>query len=100
MWSICRRDRTRTEIGTASNAVKSFELFKNLLRGQPRTAHEVKTSNTRDTHVIVRAPTVIKTWGDAVRRESLAACYGQNTVIDGYYASISRAMAFVCRLNH
>ena len=41
----------------------------------------VKTCNTRETHVIIRVPAVIKTWGDAVRRESLGVCLGQSTVI-------------------
>ena len=39
------------------------------------------TWNTRETHVIIRVPAVIKTCGDAVRRESLEACPGQSTVI-------------------
>ena len=41
----------------------------------------VKTCNTRETHVIIRVLAVIKTWGDAVRRESLGVCHGQSTVI-------------------
>ena len=41
----------------------------------------VKTCNTRETHVIIRVPAVIKTWGDAVRRERLGVCLGQSTVI-------------------
>ena len=68
-------------MGTASDAAKSFELPKIFARGQPRVAHVVKTCNTRETHVIIRVPTVIKTWGDAVRRESLGVCLGQSTVI-------------------
>ena len=51
-------------------AAKSFELFKTFYRGQPRVAHVVKTCNTRETHVIIRVAAVIKTWADAVRRES------------------------------
>ena len=39
------------------------------------------TWDTRETHLIIRVPAVIKTWGDAVRRESLEACPGQSTVI-------------------
>ena len=30
---------------------------------------------------MIRVPAVIKTWGDAVRRESLGICHGQSTVI-------------------
>ena len=37
--------------------------------------------STRETHVIILVTAVIKTWGDAVRRESLGICYGQSTVI-------------------
>ena len=64
----------------ASDAAKSFELLK-IARGQPRVAHVVKTCNTRETRVKIRVPTVIKTWGDAVRRESLGVRLGQSTVI-------------------
>ena len=39
------------------------------------------TWNMRESHVIIRVPAVIKTWGDAVRRESLGVCLGQTTVI-------------------
>ena len=81
LQSIYRRGRTRRKIRTASDAAKSFELLKILARGQPRVAHVVKTCNTRETHVIIRVPAVIKTWGDAVRRESLGVCLGQSTVI-------------------
>ena len=44
----CRRDRTWWKIGTASDAEYSFELLKTLERGQARTAHVVRTWNTRD----------------------------------------------------
>ena len=81
LQSICRRGRTRRKIGTASDAAKSFELLKSLARGQPRVTHVVKTCNIRETHVIIRVPTVIKTWGDAIRRESLGVRLGQSTVI-------------------
>ena len=40
----------------------------------------VQTCNTRGTHVIIRVPAVIKTWGDAVRRESSGVCHGQSTI--------------------
>ena len=53
----------------ASDMAKSFELLEILARGQPRAAHVVKMCNTRETHVVVHVPAVIKTWGDAVRRE-------------------------------
>ena len=76
-----RRDRRRRKIGTASDAAKSFELLKILAREQPRVAHVVKTCNTRETHMISRVPAVIKTLGDAVRRERLGSCHGQSTVI-------------------
>ena len=69
------------KIRTASEAAKSFELLKILARRQPRLAHVVKTCNTSETHVIIRVPAVIKTWGDAVRCESLGICHGQSTVI-------------------
>ena len=69
------------KIGTASDAAKSFELLKILARGQPRVAHVIKMCNTRETHVIIRVPAVIKTWRVAVRRESLGVCHGQSTVI-------------------
>ncbi|XP_052255185.1 transient receptor potential cation channel subfamily M member 2-like [Dreissena polymorpha] len=39
------------------------------------------TCNTRESHVIIRVPAVIKTLEHAVRRESLAGCNGQSTVI-------------------
>ena len=78
---IYRRGRMRGKIGTASDVAKSFELLKILARGQPRVAHVVKTCNTRQTHVIIRVPAVIKTWGEVVRRESLGVCHGQSTVI-------------------
>ena len=81
LQSIYRHGRTRGKIGTASDVAKSFELLKILAHGQPRVAHVVKTCNTRETHVIIRVPAVIKTWGDAVRRESLGICHGQSTVI-------------------
>ena len=60
---------------------KKLWTAQNLACGQPRAAHVVKTCNTRETHVIIRVPAVIKTWGDAVRRESLGVCHGQSTVI-------------------
>ena len=60
---------------------KNFELLKILARGQPRAAHVLKTCNKRETQVIIRVPAVIKTWGDAVRRDSLGVCHGQGTVI-------------------
>ena len=69
------------KIGTALGAAKHFELLKLLAHGQLRVAHVVKTCNTREAHVIIRVPAVIKTWGDAVRRESLGICHGQSTVI-------------------
>ena len=71
----------RGKIRTASDAAKSFELLKILARGQPRAAHVVKMCNTSETHVIIRVSAVIKTWGDAVRRESLGVCHEQSTVI-------------------
>ena len=58
------------KIGTALDVVKSFELLKILARRKPWAAHVVKRCNTRETHVIIRVPAVIKTWGDAVRRET------------------------------
>ena len=64
-----------------SDAVKSFELLKTFYRVRPRVAQVVKTCNTREAHVIVRVPAVIKTWLDAVRRKSLAVCHDQSTVI-------------------
>ena len=60
---------------------KVLNCFKILARGQPRLAHVVKTCNTRETHVIIRVPDVIKTLGDAVRRESLGVRHGQSMVI-------------------
>ena len=81
LQSIYRRGRARGKMGTASDAAKSFELLKILAHGQSRVAHVAKTCNTRETHVIVRVPAVIKTWGDAVRREGLGVCHGQSTVI-------------------
>ena len=65
----------------APDTAKSFELLKILARGQPRVTHVIKTCNTRETHVIIRVPVVIKTWGDAVRPESLGVRLGQSTVI-------------------
>ena len=76
-----RLGSARGKIGTASDAAKSFELLKILARGQPRPAQVVRTRNTRETCVIIRVPAVIKTWGDAVRRESLGVWHGQSTVI-------------------
>ena len=78
---VDRRGRTWGKIKTASYTTKCFELLKILARGQPRAAHEAKTCNPRETHVIIRVPTVIKTCGDAVGRESLGVCHGQSTVI-------------------
>ena len=69
------------KIGTASDAAKSFELLKILARGQPQVAHVVKMCNTCETHMMIRVPAVIKTWGDTVRRKSLGVCHGQSTVI-------------------
>ena len=71
----------RGKNGTALDVVKSFELLKTLAGGQPRAAHVVKTCNTRETHMVLRVLAVIKTWGDAVRRESLGVCHRQSTVI-------------------
>ena len=68
-------------MGKASDAAKSFELLKILARGQPWLAHMVKTCNTCETHVIIHVPAVIKTWEDAVRRESLGTCHRRSTVI-------------------
>ena len=56
-------------------------MLKILARGKPRVAHVEKTCNTREIHVIIRGPAVIKTWEDAVRGESLAVCHGHSTVI-------------------
>ena len=56
----CRRGRTWGKIGTASDAEESIELLKTLARGQARTAHVVRTCNTRETHVIIRVSTVNK----------------------------------------
>jgi len=56
---------------------KRFKLLKCLAHRQPRAIHVVKTCNTLETHVIIRVPAVIKTWGDALRREGR----GQSTVI-------------------
>ena len=78
LQSIYRRGRTRGKIGRGK---KSFELLKSLAHGQPRAAHMVKTCNTRETHVMIRVPAVLKTWGDTVRRESLGVCHGQSMVI-------------------
>ena len=60
---------------------KKFWTAQNLAHGQPWAAHVLKTCNTREAHVIIRVPAVIKIWGDAVRRESLGVCHGQSTVI-------------------
>ncbi|KAH3801622.1 hypothetical protein DPMN_155279 [Dreissena polymorpha] len=78
---MLRRDRTRGKLATALDAETSFELLNTLFRGQPRVIHVVMTCNTRESHVIIRVPAVIKTLEDAVRRESLADCHGQSTVI-------------------
>ena len=43
-------------------------------------AHVVKTCNTRERHLIIRVLAVIKTWGDALRPESLGVCHWQSTV--------------------
>ena len=90
LQSIHRRGRTRGKIGTTSDAAKIFELFKMLARGQPRAAHVVKTCNTRETHVIIRVLLVIKTWGNAVRREMLGSVTGRARSSDGCYALVSR----------
>ena len=55
----CRRGRTWGKIGMASDAEESFELLKTSARGQARTAHVVRTYNTRETHVIIRVSAVI-----------------------------------------
>ena len=60
---------------------KVLNCSKFVARGQTRVAHVVKTCITRETHAIIRVPAVIKTWGDAVRRESLGNSHGQSTVI-------------------
>ena len=61
LQSCCGRGRTWGKIGTTSDAEESFELLKTLARGRARTAHVVRTCNTRETHVIIRVPAVIKT---------------------------------------
>ncbi|KAH3787672.1 hypothetical protein DPMN_165799 [Dreissena polymorpha] len=76
-----RRGRTRGKFGTALDAENNVELFKTENRGPPREIDVVKTCNTREAHVIIRVPAVIKTLEDAVRRESLVGCHGQITVI-------------------
>ena len=100
--TVYGRDRTRGEIRTPADAVKIFELLKNLFRVQSRTTDVVKTWSRRGTHVIVRALAVIKTWGDAVRRESLAVYHGQSTAVTRSYhgcsAFVSRLIACVSRL--
>ena len=69
------------KIGTASDEEKVLNCSKILAREHPPVAHVVKTCNTRKTHVMIRVPAVTKTWGDAVRRESLGVCRGQSTAI-------------------
>ena len=56
-------------------------LLKILARRQPWVAHVVKTCNTNETHVLIGVTAVIKTWGDAIKRESKGICHGQSTVI-------------------
>ena len=75
------RGRTRGKFGTALDAENNVELFKTENRGPPREIDVVKTCNTREAHVIIRVPAVIKTLEDAVRRVILAGCHGQRTVI-------------------
>ena len=53
------------------------------------------TCNKRETHVIIRFPTVIKSWGDAVRLESFVVCHGRARSSDAYYTSVSREIACV-----
>ena len=74
---VAGRGENRNGVGRG----KEFELLKILARGQPRVAHVVKTCNTHETHMKIRVPAVIKTWGDAVKRESLGNSHGQSTVI-------------------
>ena len=56
----CRRGRAWGKILAASDAEESFELLKTLARGQARTAHVIRTCNTRETHVTIRVPAVIQ----------------------------------------
>ena len=97
LQSIYRRGRTRGKIGTELDAETSFELLKILYRGQPRAAHVVKTCNTRATHVIIRVSAVIKTWEDAVRRESLSglsrAEHGHWTCVPRWYHGKKRVFS-------
>ena len=58
----CRSGRTWGKDRNGVGRGRKFELLKTLARGQARTAHVVSTCNTRETHVIIHVPAVIKTW--------------------------------------
>ena len=79
---------TWQDVGKNRNGVRSSKKIWTAQNFSPRTTtggtrcKDVQhTWNTRETHVIIRVPAVIKSWGHAVRRESLEACPGQSTVI-------------------
>ena len=54
----------------------------------------VQTRNTREKDVIIRVSAVIKTWGDAVRRESISVLSrperGHTTGVSRWYHGQSR----------
>ncbi len=78
-----RQDAGKNQEGVGR--VKKFWTAQNFLpcptTGGTRGKDVQHTCNKREAHAIVRVPAVLKTWLDAVRRESLAVCYGQSTVI-------------------
>ena len=80
--------KTWQDAGENRNGVGHGKKFWTAQNFSPRTTmggtrgKDVQhTWNTCETHMIIRVPAVIKTWGDAVRPESLEVCPGQSTVI-------------------
>ena len=75
--------KTWQDAGKNRNGVGRSKKFWTAQNFSPRTTtrgtHGKDLQHT--VHLIIRVPAVIKTWGDAVRRESLGICHGQSRVI-------------------
>ena len=88
--SIYRRGRTGENRKGVRRGKKSWTaLLKILARGQPRAAHVVRTCNKSETHVIIRVPAVIKTWGRRLKTRKFSGLsgseHGRRTRVTRWY---------------
>ena len=75
------RGENRNGVGRRKKFWTAQNFGPRTTTGGTRGKEVQHTRNTRETHVIIHVPAVIKTWGDAVRRESLGVCLRQSTDI-------------------